>query len=268
MVIRTVLSLCSGIGGLELGVKLAVPSTKCVCYVEGEAYAVAVLIKRMEEKILDEGPIWSDIRTFDGKPWGGKVDCVTAGYSCTPFSRAGSKKGIEDQKHLWPHVRRIVEEVRPKRCFFENVSNHLRVGFSEVHDDLRKLGYRVMAGVFAAEEIGTPHQRWRLFIMAHSVNAETSDSLRWSNGGEIPGLPENSEQYPSFPPAVNEIDKWAKIPGDLLPAIGRRVESKVCRVVNGVANRVDRIRTCGNAVVPLVAAYAWRTLEKALVGDE
>ena len=83
------MSLCSGVGGIELGFKLAVPSCRAICYIENEAFACGILKARMQDKILDQAPIWTDLRTFDGKPWRGKVDCLTGGYPCQPFSVAG-----------------------------------------------------------------------------------------------------------------------------------------------------------------------------------
>ena len=162
-----VLSLCSGVGGLDLGLKLAMPTSRTVAYMEIEAYACEILVKRMQEKILDPAPLWSDIKSFDGKPWRGKVDIITGGYPCQPFSVAGKKLGEKDPRHLWPHVRRIVSEVEPTLCFFENVGGHLQLGFEQVHNDLQRLGYKVKAGLFTAEEVGAPHRRERLFILAY-----------------------------------------------------------------------------------------------------
>lgn len=92
----TVLSLCAGVGGLDLGVRLAEPAARTVCFVEIEAYACAILAARMAENALDPAPVWTNLRTFDGKPWRGTVDCITAGYPCQPFSVAGKQRGAED----------------------------------------------------------------------------------------------------------------------------------------------------------------------------
>jgi DNA (cytosine-5)-methyltransferase 1 len=115
---------------------------------------------------MDDAPLWSDARTFDGKPWRGVVDCLIAGYPCQPFSRAGKRKGVDDPRHLWPHIARIIEECRPWIVFLENVSDHLNCGFQEVRDDLRGMGYRVEAGLFTAAEAGDSQLRQRLFILA------------------------------------------------------------------------------------------------------
>lgn len=163
----SVLSLCAGVGGLDLGIRMAQPNARTVCYVEIEAFACEILATRMEDKTMDEAPIWTDLRTFDGKPWRGLVDCITAGYPCQPFSVAGKQKGKDDPRHLWPDVFRVVQEIAPKLCFFENVPGHLRLGFEQVHDDLSSLGYCVKAGLFSAAEVGASHKRERLFILAY-----------------------------------------------------------------------------------------------------
>ena len=87
----SVLSLCAGVGGLDLGFRMAQPNARTVCFVEIEAFACEILATRMEDKTMDEAPIWTDLRTFDGKPWRGLVDCITAGYPCQPFSVAGKQ---------------------------------------------------------------------------------------------------------------------------------------------------------------------------------
>jgi len=161
-----ILSLCSGGAGLDLGIELALGSARTVCYVECEAFAIDYLATAMEAGCLAPAPVWTDLRTFDGKPWRGVVDCLTAGYPCQPFSKAGRRHGKEDPRYLWPHVARVVGEVEPTVCFFENVSGHLSLGFSEVAEDLEDLGYKIAAGLFSAEETGASHIRERLFILA------------------------------------------------------------------------------------------------------
>ncbi len=168
------MSLCSGVGGIELGFKLAVPSSRAICYIENEAFACGILKARMQDKILDQAPIWTDLRTFDGKPWRGKVDCLTGGYPCQPFSVAGKKLGEKDPRHLWPEIKRLISEIEPPICFFENVGGHLRLGFEQVANDLSELGYKVKAGLFTAQEVGAPHKRERLFILAYSDSVRSS----------------------------------------------------------------------------------------------
>lgn len=160
-----VLSLCTGGGGLELGLELALPGARLVGVVEGEAFAVAHLVEAMEAGLLAKAPVWSDVRTFRGRAWRGAVDILTAGYPCQPFSHAGNRRGTEDPRHLWPHVRRIANQARPRCIFLENVSGHLSLGFDVVYRELRRLGYEIEVGLFTAAEVGVPHERQRLFIL-------------------------------------------------------------------------------------------------------
>ena len=122
----------------------------------------------MEQGRIPQAPIWDDLRTFDGGPWRGSVDCVAAGYPCQPFSAAGQKRGAADPRHLWPEVARIVGECAVPLVFIENVARHLIAGFDVVARDLHGMGYQVAAMVCRAATVGAPHQRERLFALAVS----------------------------------------------------------------------------------------------------
>lgn len=165
---QRILSLCSGYGGLELGLEIAGMALQPLVYVEREVYAAANLVARMEDKTIPTAPIWDCVDTFDAASLHGIVDGIVGGYPCQPFSVAGRRRGVEDERHLWPHFARIIRECEPAWCFFENVSNHLRMGLQEVAEDLRAMGYRVAATLVTAEEVGAPHRRERLFILAHT----------------------------------------------------------------------------------------------------
>lgn len=156
---------------LDVGLRLALPNARTVCYVEIEAFPCEVLVSRMEDKALDEAPVWTDLKTFDGKPWRGSVDIVIGGYPCQPFSIAGRRKGADDPRHLWPYIFRIITEVRPRFCFFENVEGHIELGFLEVKESLESVGYAVEAGIFSAAEVGAPHGRRRLYILAYNAKS-------------------------------------------------------------------------------------------------
>ena len=161
-------SLCSGYEGIGLGLERVIPNLRTVAYVEVEAFAVANLVSKIEAGKLDAAPIWTDIKTFDGRPFRDRVHIITGGYPCQPFSVAGKRQGTDDPRHLWPYIERIIEAVEPVWCFFENVGGHLSIGFPEVYRSLRLMGYSVEAGLFTAAEVGSPHKRERLFILAHS----------------------------------------------------------------------------------------------------
>ncbi|MES2336264.1 MAG: DNA cytosine methyltransferase [Pseudomonadota bacterium] len=369
-----VLSLCSGAGGLDLGLQIALSSARTIGFVERDAFAAAILVSRMHDGSLDDAPIWDDVGTFDGRPWRGAVDIITAGYPCQPFSLAGRRLGAEDPRHLWPHVARIIGEVQPPFVFLENVAHHLRLGFPEVASGLVGMGYRLAAGLFTAAEVGAPHRRERLFILAIREGDELADPARllwhpvewrqsdgtaaaladaegecqrepanethavagsrtardelgddgspmadaadrqfpqpgWrqarregsgphgagladadgerrlqtergqpSDGGPDPcggnvddangarsqgrgdDIGEHAGERPAWPPGPGDADGWERYlrcAPDLEPAVRRGAD--------GLAHRVDRLRLCGNGVVPLVAAHALRTLAAELL---
>ena len=180
------LALCAGIGGLELGLRIALgDGYRTVCYVEGEAYTAAILRTRMEDEALDDAPIWSNVRTFDGSSWRGSVDIISAGYPCQPFSVAGQQRGTDDPRHLWPHVRRIIAETQPRWVFCENVPGHIRLGFRDVVlPELRDMGYRVQWDTFSAAEVGATHRRERLFFLADTRYTELSGRRQTANRGK------------------------------------------------------------------------------------
>lgn len=168
----TFISLCSGGGGLDLGVELAIPDARPVVLVEGEAWSVATLVSAMEARLMAPAPVWSDVRTFDGLPWRGLVDGLIGGIPCQPHSLAGKRKGSDDERDLWSPARRIIVQARPWFVLIENVRGMLSApagqvpGAKRVWRDLQRLGYEVELGIFTAEEVGPPHQRERVFILA------------------------------------------------------------------------------------------------------
>jgi site-specific DNA-cytosine methylase len=181
----TVLSFCSGYGGIERGLDLAGFKHRTVAYVEIEAYAIANLANKMEAGKLLPAPIWSNLKTLPVQPFRDKVDLITGGYPCQPFSAAGQRKGTDDPRHLWPYIRQHIEAIRPVQCFFENVEGHISLGLREVISDLESLGYSTTWGIFSAREVGAPHQRKRVYILAdrQSFICERS-KLKRGRGGE------------------------------------------------------------------------------------
>ena len=162
-----VISLCSGIGGLDLGVHRAVPSARTVGYVEWEPYAAAVLAARMESGDLGACPIYcDDLRRFDAAQWAGSVDCVTAGFPCQPFSVAGKQRGLADERWLWPEVWRITRDSQASVLFLENVPGVLRMGGAAILADLAAGGWSAEWDLFRASDVGAPQRRERWFCLA------------------------------------------------------------------------------------------------------
>ena len=377
------ISLCSGVGGLDLGLRIARPEYRCICYIENEAYAASVLVARMADKTLDEAPVWSDLRTFDGKPWCGMVDIITCGFPCQPWSTAGKQRGVDDDRWLWPHIARIIRECEPTEVLLENVEGILRGGVQVIVPELAEMGYDAAWGRFSARGVGAPHRRNRIFILARmadggsggrlkgerDIRGREQDAVRQGEGladadgagrgredaylrqrrprqenalsagqGEGVANTEDAEQQtPSEawqrragPPdgsirmentalwsgqrrqgntgvlgasvgegiqglasgtgedAMGDADlaglegwsgpvgesiyeqfAWPPGPSDRcgwerLLAIDPSLEPAICGTSDGLTDRVERLRACGNAVVPLVAATAYKHLKEAL----
>jgi DNA-cytosine methyltransferase len=189
----THVSLCAGYGGIDLGLSRAIPSLRTVAFSEIEAFACANLVSKMEAGLLDAAPIWTNLKTFPWAEFHGRVDILSGGYPCQPFSSAGKRLGTEDPRHLWPYIADGIRAMRPRVCFFENVEGHISLGLREVVGELEEIGYKVAWGIFSAREVGAPHQRKRVFIMAHDksqrVQRHGSDWLQESLSHARQGLP-------------------------------------------------------------------------------
>ena len=168
------LSICTGYGGIELGLKPIMPRIRTVCYVENEVGASKILGARIRDGILDDAPIWTDLRTFDAKAWRGKIHLVTGGFPCQPHSIAGKKQGADDPRELSGEVLRIAEELGCPTLFLENVETIKRFYWDTIRPQLHRLGYKTKEGIFSAEEAGAPHRRRRFFILAYHDNSRVS----------------------------------------------------------------------------------------------
>lgn len=161
------LALFAGAGGGILGSKLLGWNT--VCAVEIEEYARNVLIARQNDGMLQPFPIWDDVRTFDGKPWRGIVDVVSGGFPCQDISAAGKGDGIGGEKSgLWGEMARIIGEIRPRFAFMENSPMLASRGLGVVLGDLAEMGYDAEWGVLGARDVGAPHRRDRIWILAYA----------------------------------------------------------------------------------------------------
>jgi DNA (cytosine-5)-methyltransferase 1 len=174
----THISLCAGYGGIDLGLKRAIPNLRTIAFSEIEAFACANLVSKMEAGLLDPAPIWTNLKTFPWSEFCDRVDILSGGYPCQPFSAAGKRQGTEDPRHLWPFISAGIALMRPRCCFFENVEGHISLGLPDVIEDLAGMGYRTTWGIFSASEVGAPHQRKRVFILAHR-NGERGQLPDW-----------------------------------------------------------------------------------------
>jgi len=185
------LALCAGFGGLEGGLERSLPEYRTVCYVEGEAYPAAVIAQKMEKGTVRKAPIWSNVITFDGKPWRGKVDIISGGFPCQPHSKAGKLLGKDDPRNLWPQIVRIAREIRPRFMFLENVANINNTYGKEIVGDLAQMGFDAAWCVVRASDVGAPHRRARWFLLAS--NSNNSPELIKSMYGSLKGSSELEE---------------------------------------------------------------------------
>ena len=367
----TVISFCSGYGGLERGLDLAGVKHRVIAYVEIEAFAIANLVAKMESGQLVPAPIFTDLKTFPAHLFRDCVDIITGGYPCQPFSAAGKRLGTEDPRHLWPYILDHIKAIRPVRCFFENVEGHISLGLREVIGDLEGAGYQATWGIFSAAEVGAPHQRKRVYILGDAncdgrepdTRGGSLSNKEWNGKGEeqrrnhqpagvdragdvginrdwdtnciddsqkqgisqgqdsqpsgvctdvadtgIARLPQRDRQGAStkgqlyaesqcgggLPPDLADtmceglhrqercwtageegesFGHFTKRGGELSNPNGRGQEQSwppepgLGRVVDGCADRVDRIRLLGNGVVPQTAAKAWTTLNERIKNE-
>ena len=177
-----ILSICTGAGGLDLGVKLACPAARTVCYVEREAFAVAELVAAMEAACLDEAPVWSDLGSFDGTAWRGRVDWLIGGIPCQPHSTASNqRRGADDERDLWPAAARVIREVQPAVVFLETwmasfgtISTRLGQSYRDWATGLRRDYSRRLRSAPRIRDSGSS-----LWATA-TADASTSDRGEWT----------------------------------------------------------------------------------------
>jgi DNA (cytosine-5)-methyltransferase 1 len=304
------LSLCSGYEGIGSGLSRVLPNLRNIAYVEREGFPAANLVAKMEAGALASAPVHTDVKTFPFAEFRGCVDILSGGFPCQPFSNAGLRQGVEDPRHLFPYIAAGIRECQPTVVFLENVEGILscRTGDGEpvlqyVLRTLEEMGYRATAGVFSAAEVGAPHQRKRVYILAHRNNtgleghyldstSEQSEPIQadtWATGGtRWPSRP-SEEQHDWEEPRVTVANTESQQgtaqdhrgepvatcdkeegklgggdSGSLRQGSGS-TQSRLGGKSNGSTNRVDRLRLLGNGVVPATATTAFVTLMQRLV---
>jgi DNA (cytosine-5)-methyltransferase 1 len=264
--IDQILSVCTGIGGLDIGFHEALrhfgSEPRTVCMVEREAFCVSVLGKAIEKGRMDGCPIWcGDLRDLPIQELPA-IDWITGGYPCQPFSSAGKQLGEADPRHLWPIILDIIRTVRPRGVFFENVAGHLTLGLDRVLQDLERCGFRSAFGLFTAEEVGASHRRERVFIL----------SLADTNGYSKPNCSKHAEAprmrgvlADTYGDGLQRRDcdiqrshEWPSRPSSPQRSHEppRTIEPRLDRDTNGLPDRVDRLRSLGNSVVSQQAKKA------------
>jgi len=229
------LSLFTGSGIGELAFKHIIPNYRTVGYVEIDKYCRSIIRARIRDGILDDAPIFDDIRTFNSRYAGryaGKVDFVSAGFPCQPFSLAGLKTGEADERNLWPATFNSICILQPRYVYLENVPGLFASQYIyTILSNLTKIGYNGEWDIVGADQLAMRQHRKRGWILLQHPMCGEQKVV-----GEIRGNGRESKQV-----------SWN-------PHCKREGEPDMVGMAHGVACRVDRLKAIGNGWVPQVVA--------------
>ena len=256
-------SLFSGIGGFDLAAEWAGWENAFNC--EIDPFCRQVLKYHFPNAVQYE-----DIKTTDFTVWRGKIDVLTGGFPCQPFSTAGKRKGTADNRYLWPEMLRAIREIRPRWVVGENVRGIISwnrgMVFEQVHADLEAERYEVQAYVLPACGVDAPHQRYRTWIIAHSADAgyesvqEREDDIRPDR--YVTDSTSKGFQRTMSSDSIMYSKLFSNFP----------TQSPVCSRDDGFPSpmdgiafpkwRAESIKAYGNAIVPQIAYRIFNTINK------
>jgi DNA (cytosine-5)-methyltransferase 1 len=243
------LDLFSGIGGFALACQWA--GIETIGFVEIDKYCQKVLRRHWPNV-----PIVEDIRDVKEDTFPRPVDLITGGFPCQDISNANTTttpQGLEGERSgLWNEYKRLVSTIRPKYIVVENTSALLFRGLARVLGDLCEIGYDAEWKVISAQEVGAPHKRERVWVVAYprgqlGVNrvifSEDSPKVNvWDKDKEKWGINRNFSKMGTE--VVSRLDtEWAE--GNCNPDL--------LRISYGIPNQLDRLKCLGNAIVPQIA---------------
>jgi DNA (cytosine-5)-methyltransferase 1 len=276
-------SLCSGYGGLEMGVVDAIGGT-VAWHAENDRNASRVLAHHYPD-IPNHGDItaidWTTVEP---------VDVMCAGFPCQPLSKAGKRKGADDERWIWPHITHAVRVVRPRLVVLENVGG-LLVSWRDGHGwrpapiervvgDLADLRYDATWRCVRASGVGAPHQRERVFIVAADTDRPGLARRRGFQGAT--GVGETAAHHPApvspwgaYAPAVarwEHLTRPAPCPVDERGELNPRFSEWMMGLPDGWVtapgiSHTAQLKILGNGVVPQQAAYAVASLMERTSGD-
>jgi len=255
-------SLFTGIGGFDYAAQLL--GWENIFQVEINDYALQVL-----EKNFPNVRRYVDIYDLKAEKYENKIDVISGGFPCQPFSNAGKKAGKRDNRFLWPQMSRIIKECKPRWVVAENVYGILTIEeglvFHEVCLDLEDQGYEVQSFIIPACSKDAPHRRDRVWIVAYNVgNAQHDGSPTPSERGRVQYKPKKSRRKKS----VGKSSGTGSSSKDVAP---KRLESFTTnwdtepgmgRLVDGISSRMDRLTGLGNAIVPQIAYDIFMTINE------
>ena len=242
-----VLSLFSGGGLGDYGLELA--GMEIVGQVEVDKYCQKILKLRWPDV-----PKWKDVMDVKGEEVRkrcGRIDVVSGGFPCQPFSSIGRQKGEEDPRNMWPQMRRIIGEIKPEWILIENVRGIVKVYLDKVLSDLESLEYSYVPFLIPASAFNAPHKRERLFILANSRCSLSEGRVKQRENGV-----ETEEQNADKPERPSKI--LSSQSSKRFFSGGERQwtsEPNMGRVAHGMPNRVDRLKVLGNGQVVQVVEW-------------
>jgi len=234
------LDLFSGIGGFALAASWVWGDEhEIVGFCEIDSFCQKVL-----KKHWPDAPIYSDIKELKGDQFNA-VELITGGFPCQPFSKAGKQKGKEDDRYLWPEMFRLIYAIRPNWVIGENVTYIRNMALETILFQLESIGYKSAVFDIPAIGVGAPHRRQRTWIVSKSYHPNSN-----GNGSH------RAESYKARQSSKIEFSnqQGGKFRSMVQTSVWNKIDPRVFRVANGVPNRVDRLKSLGNAIVPQVAA--------------
>jgi DNA (cytosine-5)-methyltransferase 1 len=249
-------SLFTGIGGLDLGLERA--GLRCAWPVEISDYCRQVLARHWPDV-----PKFADVREVGAHNLP-PVDVIAGGFPCQDLSNAGRRAGLEGARSgLWSEFARLIQELKPTYAIIENVAALLQRNhrFDTVLRDLAARGYDAQWSVYSAAQFGAPHLRERVFLVAYPRG------VRWRDGDCPPlfsrGLPAQPGPWASDEPVVTFAHSgraYAGIPSHLRMDDGAAAGLDAAALKAYWRQAAERVKGCGNAVVPQVAEHVGRCL--------
>jgi DNA (cytosine-5)-methyltransferase 1 len=286
-------SLFSGIGGFDLAAEWM--GWDNIFHCEWMPFPRQVLKYHFPNSISYE-----DITKTDFTIHRGSIDILTGGFPCQPYSSAGKRLGKEDERHLWPHMLRAIQEIEPTYVVGENVRGLTNwnggVVLEEVCADLESCGYEVQPVLLPASSVGAPHQRQRIWFVAANpnsirqhkrefVNEINSSERRFNalndiNENDRQGITPNPNnerlQRGEVKTDTRQTQRERELSGNTTRQISPRWEnfptqSPICSGDDGLPSELDgitfskwrqeSIKGYGNAIVPQVAYEIFKTIE-------
>lgn len=259
-------SLCTGYGGLDLAVE-AVTGGHTIWYSEFD--------KQTAKIMQHHRPLISNLWDLTKVDWSQvePIDVLTAGYPCQPFSGAGQRKGTNDPRHIWPSIAKAIGVLRPRLIVLENVRGHLTLGFDQVLANLASIGYDSRWQLVRACDVGAPHPRSRLFVIAYP-NGQRLQGNKIKSGKPSPiinrDITEGDLSPINWGKHAKAIQRWEsctrKCPN---PINDGRLEPKFVEWMMGLPDgwvtgtslsKGQQLKALGNGVVPQQAAHALKLL--------